>query len=762
MLMFGYCISEKKGYLAGIKNILDSSMKKIILTALLAVYTLAAALAIPAKPGAFTFVQSDGTVLTLETFGDEFCHYTLMDRTYTVVQKSGSTDLYFATMKNGQFVASDVLARPVGKLSAEERKVANRSVGLRPSVNTTIGRHPVCASDLVLTRSAEQTSRTSVDQALKIGRWGGARKGKMKGLAILVEYSDVAFQSTNTANADFTEMLNSEGYSKNGATGSARDYFVANSNGEFDPEFVVVGPYKLANPRKYYGENSEAGSDMRPAYMILEACNLADREGLDFSQFDGNNDGQIDLVFVFFAGNNEAESGRQFPDAVWPHMSYLIPKGTPGGSNLDTTETPVFDGKIAYTYACTSELKGAGKEYSGIGSFCHEFGHAIGLPDNYDTDGESNGSAFGLQYADIMAAGNYLNDGRTPPAYNIFERWLLGWASPKEITEAGEYRLGPLYDDHGFVIFTDENRDEFFLFENHNAQANGKAFKWDKYLLEGDSNVNYPSGFAGGNGMLVYHVDIGTDVLPRWDANRGNAYSAHECLKLFRADPSAPNSESRRWFFPGDAQITSLTDKSTPAFVDWSAVPLGLKIANIALDGEEVVLTVLVDDLSYEVHQYDAFVSWETSKHDYAKWKVVYTDSKTSEQNTIETTDKFVVLPLLAPRTEYGVAIYGVDTAGVVNENATYTFHITTQGGPAIISSARSALNMQASYGRNDNVWLSVKDLDCTPEDITWYIDGKKSDSVYLKLSAGKHQVCAVVTDTEGNTEYIYRYITVK
>ncbi|MBR2425090.1 MAG: M6 family metalloprotease domain-containing protein [Tidjanibacter sp.] len=736
-------------------------MKKIILTALLAVCTLAAALAIPAKPGAVRFVQSDGSVISLETFGDEFSHYTLMDRTYTVVQKPGSTDFYFATQKDGVLTASGVLARPVSQLSAEERKVANRSVGLRPTLNSTIGRHPVCASDLVLSRSAEQTSRASVDQALKIGRWGGARKGKMKGLAILVEYSDVKFQSHATANADFTAMLNEQGYSKNGATGSARDYFIANSNGQFEPEFVVMGPYELSNPRSYYGGNTSNGSDQRPAYMILEACNLADREGLDFSQFDGNNDGQIDLVFVFFAGNNEAEAKYTFPDAVWPHMSYLIPKGTPGGSNLDTTETPVFDGKIAYTYACTSELKGAGKEYSGIGSFCHEFGHAIGLPDNYDTDGESNGTAFGLQYADIMAAGNYLNEGRTPPAYNIFERWLLGWASPKEITEAGEYRLGPLYDDHGFVIFTDENRDEFFLLENHNTQANAKAFKWDKYLLEGDSKVDV-AGFGGGNGMLVYHVDIGTDVLPRWDANRGNAYSAHECLKLFRADPSAANSDSRRWFFPGDAQITSLTDKSTPAFVDWSAVPLGLKIANIALDGEDVVLTVLVDDLSYEVHQYDAFVNWETSKHDYAKWKVVYTDSKTSEQNTLETTDKFVVLPLLAPRTEYGVAIYGVDAAGVANENATYNFHITTQGGPAIISSARSALNMQASYGKNDYVWLSVKDLDCTPEDITWYIDGQKSESVYLKLSAGKHQVCAVVTDTEGNTEYIYRYITVK
>jgi hypothetical protein len=260
--------------------------------------------------------------------------------------------------------------------------------------------------------------------------------------------------------------------------------------------------------------------------------------------------------------------------------------------------------------------------------------------------------------------------------------------------------------------------------------------------------------------MLVYHVDIGTEVLPDWDANRGNAYSSHECLKLFRADPSAPNSQSRRWFFPGEAQITSLTDKSSPAFTDWNAVPLGLKISNIKLDGKDVVLTVMVDDLSYEVHQYDAFISWETSKHNFSAWKVVYTNTKTSEEFSLETTNKFTVLPVLSPRTEYAVDIYGVEN-GAVMDQTTFALHITTQAA-GLASTARSALNMQATYGKNDYVWLSVKDLDGTPESITWYIDGKVSKEVYLKLSAGKHQVCAAITDTKGNTEYVYRYITVK
>lgn len=736
-------------------------MKKLILSvASLALLSIVSALAIPAKPGAVSYRQSDGTIITIETFGDEFCHYTLVDGTYTVMQKNDG-DFYYATMKEGNMVASDVKVVPSGKLTDAQRRVANMSVGLRPSINNTIGRYPTSANDVLARMSAESSAATrAIASELKMGRWGGTRTGKMKGLAILVEYTDVKFQNSATANAEFTDKLNQEGYSKNGATGSARDYFIANSNGKFDPEFVVVGPYTLPNNRAYYGENNSYGNDMRPAMMVLDACNLAERDGLDFSQFDGNSDGEIDLVFVFFAGNNEAESGGGFASAIWPHMSYITPKGPGTNGNIDSDVQPVFDGKKLYTYACSSELRGAGKEISGIGSFCHEFGHAIGLPDTYDTDGDTNGKALGLQYADIMSAGNYLNEGRTPPAYNILERWMLGWAKPAEITEAGEYTLEPLYGNNGFIIYADEEHKEFFLFENHNPQANSASFGWDKYLLEGDPNVDI-NGFQGGNGMLVYHVDTNTKYLARWDRNQANAYADHQCIKLFRAVESAPNSQSRKWFFPGDGNVTALTDKTTPQFCNWEGVNMSLKIANIAQEGQNILLTVLMEDLSYEVHQYDALIDWSTSKYNYTSWKVVYTSEKSGESFSVQCNDKFAVLGNLTPRTEYAVQIYAMEN-GVESENALYTFHITTLGTSGIASLSRSALNMQATYNKSDYIWLSVKDLDCTPANIDWYIDGEKSDSIYLKLASGKHQICAVVTDTEGNTEYLYRQITVK
>lgn len=733
-------------------------MKKIILSVALVMISFASVLAIPAKPGAVKFVQSDGSIISIETFGDEFCHYTLVDGTYTVIQ-DGSGDFCYATLKDGLMVPSSVKARPSAKLNAEERKVAMGSIGVRPAINHTLGRYPVSGADIIA-RMSEAGTRAATNEALVVGRWGGKRTGKMKGLAILVEYTDVKFQNSANANAHFTEMLNQKGYNKYNATGSARDYFLANSNGKFDPEFVVVGPYQLSHSRSYYGGNNSYGSDSMPAEMALEACQLAEADGLDFSQFDGNNDNEIDLVFVFFAGNNEAESAGRFPSAVWPHMSYIIPSkpGYPG--NVTATSQPVFDGKRLYTYACTSELMGSGKDYSGIGSFCHEFGHAIGLPDTYDTNNDTEGKSFGLSYADIMSAGNYLNYGRTPPAYNILERWMLGWAQPTEITEAGEYVLEPLYGDNGYIIYTDETRKEFFLFENHNAMANESSFGWDKYLLEGDSNIDV-SGYQGGNGMLVYHVDTSTEYISWWNENQANAYSKHECIKLFRADPTATNSQSRRWFYPGDAKVTALTDKSTPLFCDWDNNIMSLKLSNIALVGQNVVLTVLMEDLSYEVHQYDAHIDWSSSKYNYDSWVVNYTHCTNGEKLSTNCNTKFTVIDNLTPRTEYLIEIYGV-SGGVTTDRALYTFHITTQNTSGIISLARSALNMKATYKKSDYIWLSVKDLDCTPVNIDWYIDGEKSDSTLLKLSAGNHRVCAVITDTEGNTEYLYRDITVE
>ena len=221
--------------------------------------------------------------------------------------------------------------------------------------------------------------------------------GNHKTLVILAEFQDVRY-SISSPKESFSDMLNTPGYSENGATGSAADYFKDNSGGKFSPEFVVVGPVLLPKEMGFYGENKTATYEPNARQMIIDACQIAAEQGLvNFKEFDSDNDGIVDNVYVFYAGYDEAAAGAP-EEAVWAHEGTL--KGMAGN---------VIDGVELNTYACSSELKNSsGKEMVGIGTICHEFGHVLGLPDFYDTDGVVGGESVALyEHFSIMDGGSY-------------------------------------------------------------------------------------------------------------------------------------------------------------------------------------------------------------------------------------------------------------------------------------------------------------------------------------------------------------------
>ena len=99
----------------------------------------------------------------------------------------------------------------------------------------------------------------------------------------MVNFSDVSFVVPNAQDA-FSRLLNQENYSDNGGTGSAKDYFRAASYGQFSPQFDVVGPYTLPNTMAYYGANDASDNDVKPAYMVVDACSIANND-VDFTQY---------------------------------------------------------------------------------------------------------------------------------------------------------------------------------------------------------------------------------------------------------------------------------------------------------------------------------------------------------------------------------------------------------------------------------------------------------------------------------------------
>ena len=376
--------------------------------------------------------------------------------------------------------------------------------------------------------------------------------GSPKSIVILVNFSDLSFQYKLE---DFQKMLNESGYSANGGYGSARDYFIASSDSVFSPIFDCYGPVTLSKGYAYYGANSGKSNSLHADEMVVEACNLISQMGVNMAQYDTNDDGRIDNVFIYYAGHNEAESEKE--NEIWPHRSCI----TTGES---------VDGKIIYDYACTSELRGAGgNSMCGIGTFCHEFGHVLGLPDYYNT---GNQRAYTVGYWDIMCSGSYNGNGKTPPSYTAGERFQLGWLTPIQLKEAGPYTLEPLEtsnkayliaaSDHN-LSWSNANPKEYWLLENRQAVG------WDA-----------PSTALKGTGMLIFHIDYNASA---WGMNQPNngtplRYDIEEANgNKGSSTPSDP--------FPGTANKTQFT----PMLHDGTL--LDQPLIDIAQVGENITFT---------------------------------------------------------------------------------------------------------------------------------------------------------------------------
>lgn len=377
-------------------------------------------------------------------------------------------------------------------------------------------------------------------------------EGNCKSLVILVQFSNLSFAVDDPKNA-FSRMLNEEGYSENGATGSARDYFYENSQGKFSLDFEVVGPVTLDKPMEYYGENDSSlpyqNKDIRAQEVVVDACKAAD-DIIDFAQYDYNGDGRVDNVFVVYSGYSEADGGSA--DCIWPHEWNLVDAG------FDLT----LDGKQIYSYSCCNELKdGVGADMVGIGTFCHEFGHVLGLPDLYTTN---SSNAFTPGAWSVMDVGSYNNDGRTPPYMSSYERYVLGWISPEELPVGADCELPSLESNKAYILNT-ENPDEYFLFENRQLKG------WD--------------AFVPGHGMLVWHIDYDKEV---WDMSAINNDYLHQHVDILEADNSLTSHTRAGDTFPGKNGITELNDNTLPGLITWDNKPMFVDIFNIEEKEEKI------------------------------------------------------------------------------------------------------------------------------------------------------------------------------
>lgn len=499
---------------------------KRLLVALALMAALIRVHAVPAYPYPVTVTQPDGTTLTLLGHGDEFYSYITTQDGFTLLKNEDGCYVY-AMERTGNLLASDMVAHDPDSRSAQETQF------LQGMSKWLVDKQQVEQAKTAR-RAIQKRYTQKISNDYK----------NFKGLIILINYTDVQF-SRSDVNDFYMHMFNDKNYTgytnEDGTenpdgyfTGSVHDYYYDNSNGIFAPQFGVAGPY-LVDYKSTEGRNNYR--------KIFEAAvQAAVNDGVDFSLYDCDNNGDVDMVYFLVAGHGSNVTGNN-SNYLWPHMSSMQQEA---------------GDKWVTLYASSTELCGqqGTTVIDGIGTVCHEFTHVLGFPDLYDTDYGTGGQSHHPGSWDVMAGGNYLNNSRTPAGYSAFEKYALGFATPTRINEEKNFVLPPLGETHKSFMLRTPKAKEFFLFENRQKQS-----KWDEYLP--------------GHGMLVVRVDS-TEA---WEGGV-NTNPAHNHYVLLRAggsrwgeQPSDP--------FPGTSNVFYLSNTTTANLRNWDGTYNDYVVYNI-------------------------------------------------------------------------------------------------------------------------------------------------------------------------------------
>ena len=488
-------------------------MKKKLLFILSMLMVGTAIHAVPAKRGIWkTFTLKTGQTVQVQLCGDEFLH--------------------FWEDKDGNRYSYD---------TSDGLKPANMA---QLRTRAQVMRQQACPDNIIkkslLTGANGSTSLTRASSYM----------GKKRCLILLAQFSDKKF-TMNDPKAFYNRVANEPGFSEGNFKGSVADYFKAQSNGKFEMNFDVMGPYTLGE-QAYYGKNEGDQQDVNVQAMISGCLGKAASEGIDFSPYDWDGDGEMEMVFVVYAGRGEATGGDV--NTIWPHKGRMT--------------NPVKCGNKTLTnYACSNELS-VSNEVDGIGTICHEFSHCFGYPDAYDVNYTG---LYGMGTWDLMCQGNYNGNGFTPAGYTAYEKYAAGWITPIELKENTSVSgMKPLAEGGDAYIFKNPNNsDEYYLIENRQKKG------WD-------------AGLAG-SGIIINHIDYN---LKAWNYNIPNSMMSgindHERITLIPADniKSDKNEENDPWPY---GNKNRLANNTTPACNTYNLNTDGTKLMNIILSDMAIV-----------------------------------------------------------------------------------------------------------------------------------------------------------------------------
>lgn len=569
----------------------------------------------PAFQRSFSHTQSDGTILTIILSGDEdFAYFRTSDD--IPLWRNGSGDFCYMEF--------DALGYPkAGETVAHER--TSRSISEQSVALSSM-------SSLIATQTSNQLLR-----GYSIGSQSGASVNSIGDVdipVILVEFSDVTF-ATEADSLDFvSDSLFFEELFNRTDTISVKRYFTDQSDGLFDPTFKLIGPVTLSQTMAYYGQNNSSGNDRYYTEMVREAVTLAVEAGYDLSAF--ATDGEVPFIAVVHAGGNEEVSGTE--DDLWSRYQ----------SSFDYTTGGLTFGSMLYV----GERNDFGYGYeqqNGIGIFCHEFSHALGLPDMY-----TNTTVFGMDFWDLMDYGEFYELADRPTGYTAYERDFMGWLVADTLERVKQLvTISPLAGDSGvrsLIVVNPNNEDEYYVLSNL------QSWNWFPSVL--------------GYGMMINHINYSQS---RWTGNRVNRDTSELNITLLPADGertyhSSYASSYKGDLWPGYTNNTALSDYTTPADSVYAGDFMGIKMSDIHTDDDgNIVFAFMADGILDEVSDLSVGVVSDSSLE--ATWTAVenasaYIVTVLSASDTIasDTTSNTVYsIESLEAQTEYTVIVIAID-----------------------------------------------------------------------------------------------------
>lgn len=491
----------------------------------------------PACLDSMQVTQPDGTKLWTIVHGDEFYNWRsttdgnvlLCDEEQHYCYAKVEGDSLIST----KFVAHNISERTIAETAfiKENRKIVNDFIFAE--------RNAVMNREQVRKAAERDNAQEVATQATN------AVVGQRKILTILVGFSDRPFIKTA---ADFDKLMNQKTGKVESNYGSVWRFYNEDSYGKLDVSAVVIGPFVAKYNSSYYRWD-KTNSSAHVKKLIQEAVDFAKKSGINFSQFDGDNDGYVDCIHVVFAGHGL--SGGAADGLIWAHQSAI--------------KKQKINSKYVSEYIITPELSN-NNTIAPIGTICHEFGHILGVPDFYDV---ANSQYFGTGDYDLMGGGSWNGNGYRPCHHNAYSKcYILGWGQAKILPKSTKtYTLPPSTLEPAFYRIN-TGTEECFIVENRTYAS------------------NYFDAYIPNEGLLIYHIhrNLATTIAKDDYINSQHPLMCYIVNASATQNPTAdPDSygkyDAKRAFGLGDRTYFGI--KSTPSFTAWDGSGTGIDICFI-------------------------------------------------------------------------------------------------------------------------------------------------------------------------------------